>query len=496
MCALPIVSGSEVSTPASTVPLDARPLREAALAPGRLAEAIGQNVGGLFQDVSQKVQDARNTRKIFDAERTMIQTKDNFLQDISKDPNLAKDPGTWVPAYQQRVQDAQDHLLNQTDLAPVVKRELKNRTDIWGASSISEVRTMALKREASDNYEAGMSTATLYLQNGLVDDAVNAYKSLNENGLMGPKELGVRIAQAPGIAAEATSNHILATAGDQAERVMKDQRKGSLSALTPKRYEVALKAAAEVTKRAQSGNAEELSGMIDDDPEHQMPKQAGQWQKSGKITSTQLERIQNRANGYAKERSAVEAKQETDQFQTAMMEADTAPTDPKALNAWAQKVKDNGLGWINTAYRRRLNEYVDRKVENIQKTGEGFEKPAQKDAVEQLRRESAAAINAREVIDRREGKYVVSDEAVTAMGGNPKDRVGFAESQKVQAAHQEGQLRQWFEDFPKNNGGRQPTPEEISGERQRILRPSVSEMVKAALRKGAKATTSTDAGNE
>ena len=69
--AVPIVSGSEVNTPASTVPLDSRAFREAALAPGRLAEAIGQNVGGFFQDVSQQIQDVRNSRQVFEADHTL-----------------------------------------------------------------------------------------------------------------------------------------------------------------------------------------------------------------------------------------------------------------------------------------------------------------------------------------------------------------------------------------------------------------------------------------
>ena len=121
--ALPIVSGSEsIQTPSSTVPLNPEPLRQAALAPGKLAAAIGQDVGSVFQDVTNQVQDIRNTKKVFDADLKMRGTKDQFMSDIVKDPNLASDPGTWVPEYQKRVKATEDQILSQPDLAPVVKR--------------------------------------------------------------------------------------------------------------------------------------------------------------------------------------------------------------------------------------------------------------------------------------------------------------------------------------------------------------------------------------
>src|SRR5580693_6566063 len=124
MCALPIVAGSEVSTPSSGVQINPSAFRAAALAPGRMAAAIGQDVGSTFQDVSQQIQETRNTRKVFDADLSMQKTKSQFLDDINKDPSLAKDPGTWVPAYQERVQQTTESILSQPDLSPVAKRRL------------------------------------------------------------------------------------------------------------------------------------------------------------------------------------------------------------------------------------------------------------------------------------------------------------------------------------------------------------------------------------
>lgn len=114
-------------------------------------------------------------------------------------------------------------------------------------------------------------------------------------------------------------------------------------------------------------------------------------------------------------------------------------------------------------------------------SGNEEEPKNQREAIEQLRHESAAAINSREAIDRHEGRYVLPDEEITARGGNPKDRIGFSESQKLVAAKQEDQLRQWFKDYAAAHQNKQPTPEDVSNERMRILKPSVTDMVKRAL---------------
>ena len=50
--ALEIVPGTEVQTQATGVKIDPRAFREAAMAPGRLVGALGQDVAGVFQQVS------------------------------------------------------------------------------------------------------------------------------------------------------------------------------------------------------------------------------------------------------------------------------------------------------------------------------------------------------------------------------------------------------------------------------------------------------------
>ena len=130
-----------------------------------------------------------------------------------------------------------------------------------------------------------------------------------------------------------------------------------------------------------------------------------------------------------------------------------------------------------------LNERQKKDFDESLKVERPPESDSQKDAVEQLRREDAAAINAREAIDRKGGTYLLPDEEITARGGNAKDRIGFSESQKTLALRHEAQLRQWFRDWTASHQNKQPSPEDISQARMNILKPSVTDMVKQALSK-------------
>ena len=66
--ALPIVAGSEVSTPAGGTKIDPNAFREAALARGQVLGTAGQDVASLFTDLQTKMQDARNAKNVFDAD--------------------------------------------------------------------------------------------------------------------------------------------------------------------------------------------------------------------------------------------------------------------------------------------------------------------------------------------------------------------------------------------------------------------------------------------
>lgn len=381
--ALPIVPGSEqISTPVGAVPLDVGPLREAALAPGRLAQAIGADVGGLFQDVSQKIQDAHNTRMVFDAEKSMIQAKDQFLTDVQKNPALARDPAAWVPEYQKRVGDLQQGLLNQPGLAPVVKRELTNRLTVWGAASTAEIRTQALRKGAADDYQSGMELATYYLHNydgqsNMVDQAISVYHSLNDKGLLGPNELKTRIKLAPGIASEACAAHVIDSAGAQAERVLDGMRAAGKLPMDEMKYKGMLRSARAVVRSTQGENRDQFAETVRTSMDHAVPEAAADALSHGEISESDMHRLQELGRAYRTEDNQSQDFNEKAQRDLAMHEAMDPPLsgDQKELDAWGAAVMGRMTGVRNGAHVNEVAREVDRVKKSVVQKGRVDENP-------------------------------------------------------------------------------------------------------------------------
>jgi hypothetical protein len=439
--------------------MDVGPLREAALAPGRLAAAIGQDVGGLFDDVSDKIQNARNTRKVFDADLKMRATKDQFLQDIQKDPNLAKDPGTWVPAYQERVKATQDAILNDSGLGPAVKRHLSMMSDTWALDSVSDIRQSALLRETADTKAAGVASANAALSAGDLNAGVAAYKALNEAGVVGPKETQ-----------QISSNPI------GAPKIIEEQLKKDLP---PLKYRVILNVAKEQQAKAQAANAQDLAGRIDDSPDHTIDENLVKaWKDSGKIRTTDAERIMNRQKAYAKADQKERHGIERDDFNVAMMEADTPPTDGTKIQDWAAEQKSKGLEWTNPAYRRRFNEFVDRKVDGVMKKGESEERPVERDVMDRMKTDPLGKGGKliRSLTDTNSATYL-DDQELKKRYGSKADRNQIVRQTQVEQARLFDKMREWFKD-PANKDATEEQAEEY---RQKLERPSVEAAVKDSL---------------
>lgn len=470
-----IVPGSEVETPASTVKIDVGPLREAALAPGRLAAAIGENVGGLFDDVSNQIQNARNTRKVFDADLQMRATKDQFLVDIQKNPQLAKDPGTWVPEYQQRVKQTQDAILNQSDLSPVAKRHLSMMSDAWALDSVSDVRTSALLRETADTKAAGISSANAALAAGDLNAGTAAYKALNEAGIMGPKETAQRIKEAPIVVAESKANVAISSNPIGAPKIIEEQLKKDLP---PLKYRVIMGVAKENQKKAQMDNGQDLASRIDDSPDHTIDENLLKaWRDSGKIRPQDYEKTMNRIKSYAKGADAVRDKAEKDDFNVAMMEA-TPPTDATGIQAWAAEQKGKGLEWTNPAYRRRFNEFVDRKVDGVMKKGESEERPVERDIMDSMKTDPLGQGGKliRSLTDTNSATYL-DDQELKKRYGSKAERNQIVRQTQVEQARLFDKMREWFKD-PANKDATEEQAEEY---RQKLERPGVEAAVKDSL---------------
>jgi len=462
---LPIVSGTEVSTPMSTVKLDPAAFRQAALMKGKVAGALGDNIGGFFQQVSDNVQEARNARHIFDAHLTLNKTKDQFLSDIQTNPQLASDPKTWLPEYKQRMDQARQQIMDKDGLGPKVKRNLDMMTQDFAQHSTAEINTAALLRETADTKEAGILTGTYAAQNGDEALAIATFKSLNRLGIDGPKVTAARIARVPGIAAEARADTAInsnpITAPDVIQ-TLKDK-------INPKKFEVINKASIEARSKAQALNADQLSQQIDDSPDHTIePAMLKGWRDAKKITDSQYDRLNSRMKNY----TAQEAKEQTDEMYKAMQQARDTDwvTDPNPQKT-AKDLKELGLGWKNPALRLKLNEYIDREMASAKKRGESTENPIHQTQVELMR----------ETFREREEMGRLSKADFRAKYGHGMKQPNV-EDERLEYAKAQSQYLDWAH----SKAGMKATPEQATAERERLGfgRYSTVEDVKASYKAG------------
>lgn len=507
---LPIVSGSEVSTPMSTVKLDPAAFRQAALMKGKVAGALGDNIGGFFQQVSDNVQEARNARHVFDAHLTLNKTKDQFLSDIQTNPQLASDPKTWLPEYKQRMEQARQQIMDKDGLGPKVKRNLDMMTQNFAQQSTAEINTAALLRETADNKEAGILTATYAAQNGKEAEAIEIFKSLNRIGIDGPKVTAARIAQVPGIAAEANADTAINTNPITAPDVIQQFK----DKINPKKYPGIESRAYEARYAAQSGYADKLGKMIDDNPDHTIePKMLQGWRDAGKIDTQQYDRLNNRIKSYAlaatKEKNAKAKeldKTETNEWNVAMMQVhDVNWTNDKTPQETAKNLKALGLGWQNAELRRKLNDYVDQQMKSAAKEGKSAERPVEKEIMDNLREDreynDSMVPIAPEVEEASSGflgigkhpesvKYnpvpgglnairKMSPDAIESTFGKGMTKEKVLAAEQLHYATIQGKMRDWFAD-PANKDA---DYEKANAYRQTLEKPYVMDSVKQSLLK-------------
>ena len=281
------------------------------------------------------------------------------------------------------------------------------------------------------------------------------------------------------------ANSAIATAGYKAPDVLKQVLDANPGLVPAKQERILHDNALAAQKRAQDGKEQQVRDMVISDPSHALAdERIDGMKKEGIISDRGAADLRTLRDNFAKKDKTEQARKETQELSIAMMDVDSqavALTGPGG-QAKASEFKAMGNAWTDARRKKQLDDYVDRKLSTAQHEGKSAEHPALADALQQLRQESTEAILSREVLDRREGKYILTDEKAKAAGIDVSDRVAFSEKNKIVAAHQAQQLRQWFSDYQTNNKGKVPSPEEISQERMRILRPSVQDQVKSALR--------------
>lgn len=370
---LPIVSGSEVQTPVGGTKLDSGAFREAALQPGRLGAAIGQEVGGLFQDISQKVQANRNARQVFDADLTMRKAKDDFTAKLVEMP----DEGTWLPAWKSQVDQVRQGVIDNPQAGPDVKRMLSQKFDIWEAATTAEIRTAALQKGVKETRDSAVADSTYAAHQGDLEGAHHILDAAVAHYAMTPEEAHKISARFPSISAQAQADMAIATNPIKAPEIIK-QFEGVIE---PAVY-VSVKAKADAARnRAQADNVNDLAQDMDNSPTGAVdPSILKQKVQDGDIT-------QRAADGLIARMRQQTARESQANFNLQMMGIqDHDFTTDKNPQETARSMKDEAAG-LPEAYRKRVFERVDSKVAAAQRQARSDLRPVEQDIFQTMSEE-------------------------------------------------------------------------------------------------------------
>jgi len=195
---LEIVPGSEVQTQVGAAKINAQDFRAAALAKGSVVAGAGEDVAKLFNDVSTKLQDIRNTKHVVDADNAINQFNQQAQENVLKEPK----PESWSQSYNTQFKAFQDqYMAEHPEFGPEVRNHVQNMLERSKVATDINIRTAANKRllsDTADAVETGMSRDV----NSLPRDAatakyMNGLMLLKEKGILDDTQYNIRVQQAP-----------------------------------------------------------------------------------------------------------------------------------------------------------------------------------------------------------------------------------------------------------------------------------------------------------
>lgn len=376
MCALPIVQGSLTQTPIGGVKINPESFRQAALAPGRVAQEIGQDVGGLFEDVSQKLQANFNAQQVFKADIALRQAKDNFTAKLAENP----DPGTWLPMWKEQVATQKEAILNDPKNGPSVKRQLSMMVGTWEQATTSEIKIQALRKQVSDTTATAKVAAELAAQGGDIEGANNIVKAAIENHA-DPVEMKNFAVQIPRVAAKSQALLLVDSDPGNAPELLKKNPE-FLKAMGPVVFNSVLGAAHEKQNQFFSNNYNDtreemrLAGGID-------PKILQERVKNNQITQRMADSLIN-----LQKQEAYQDDKGTYDFARTMIQDhdwdnDTKPEDYKRQLLETFPIK-------NYALQLAFGKSIDAAISKAKKSAEKEEHPVKSQIFAQMREDRTA----------------------------------------------------------------------------------------------------------
>ena len=193
-----IVPGSEVQTQVGAAKINAQDFRAAALAKGSVIAGAGEDVAKLFNDVSTKLQDIRNTKHVVDADNAINEFNQQAQENVLKEPK----PEGWSQSYNLQFKAFQDQYMAQhPEFGPEVRNHVQNMLERSKVATDINIRTAANKRLLSDTNESieyGMGTAVNSLpREAATAKYMNGLMLLKEKGILDETQYNIRVQQVP-----------------------------------------------------------------------------------------------------------------------------------------------------------------------------------------------------------------------------------------------------------------------------------------------------------
>jgi hypothetical protein len=497
---LGIVAGSEVDSPSAGVQLSAKPFRNAALAKGRLAQGGAAAVGGVFQDVADKIQENRNARQVFDADLAMRKTYDNFTAQMVNMP----DEGTWLPAWKEQTQALRDQILDNPHLGPDVKNQLSMKMDGWEEATTAATNTAALLKGHTESRKSAIADATYAANQGHVDGPGGANTIMDAavaNHAFSPEEAARLKKVFPLQATEANANQAIQRFPIEAPKILPTLK--GWDTLEPDRKRVMLHVATEAMRGQQAANLDQWSDKLDDSPDHALDKSAFKKDlDSGQISQKGYDSVLTRQKRLVDADQKQASLEDRNEALLTMLDITNANAvgskDPKAQKA---DFTDRINGITDPALRLRATKMLDEKFTAAEKEGASAEKPVHREQLDFMKQdfEQGTAF-----VPMTNGKPATSKWfGLSSADAEPPEHVpgginglekkyredpdqfheDFGKDDKLDDVIEAARLnyatkQQAYLDWSKSEKGQNATPEEAANERKRLERPDAMSAAK------------------
>jgi hypothetical protein len=488
---LPIVSGSLTQTPIGGVKMNPSSFRQAAMAPGRIASELGKDVSAVFGEVAQKLQANFNFQQTAKADLDMRKAKDDFTAQLVKMP----DPGTWLPAWQEKTQGMRDQIINNPRNGPEVKQNLGRMFDIWEQSTTSEIKTQALRKQVADSKESAIADYTYAAHQGDQEGAINTLRAAVENHAMSEADFKKYAARVPTIAAQANADLAIDSDPLNADKVI-DKLKGNLDPRTL----VSLNAKAREAKSAsQRNNSNDWNERFAASPDGTIDMDALNADvKAKKVT-------QVFANGLIARMDRSKIKESKDGYLMAATEVhDHDWEGDKNPQETGREITDR-YAYLQPADTLRLSKELSARMESAKKKGESEERPVVRQIFDQMREDRYQNGYTVPLIEKtkpevfhlfsanepakvekvgvegglnalQSGKF--TDEQIESTYGKGVTRDQLIRAEQLHYANITHKMREWFKD-PANKDA---TYEQANDYRIELEKPFVMNQVSAVLK--------------